>query len=163
MGLVEYEKCSVHSNDTTFDPLIESPSTGMAHSIIDSHNRITWNRPEGSKLDEYEFFNPTMAGVAILLKCVRVGMVHNGTLANTLSKRVKLSDSGIGLIVELGVFCYVLTRVVLPRFQLIRLHLQETRAWIHGPCIHQIRSQRFIIMRSLPRPLTPVAALRVER
>ena len=74
-------------------------------------NRQLWKPQDGhgaEDLDytEYKFFNPAMPQVEQLLLTTTAAILDGSGTATTLPKRVKLSDSAMGLVVLLGMTCH---------------------------------------------------------
>ncbi|KAL8796748.1 MAG: hypothetical protein Q9182_007307 [Xanthomendoza sp. 2 TL-2023] len=63
--------------------------------------------PEGQTLEQamatFKVFNPSMTECIALQKALKPGVIQTNATANNLPKRVKLSDSGFGLVIMIGI------------------------------------------------------------
>ncbi|KAM0798517.1 hypothetical protein BDR22DRAFT_891311 [Usnea florida] len=84
----------------------------MAPSTIAGAINITGRKPwkpvdgNGSENDDYKiwkFWNPTMTEVQRLLETTTVAQLNANEITDKFPKRVKLSDSAIGLVIRIGV------------------------------------------------------------
>ena len=101
--------CFVDSEDIIEQPDIMSTRVRLAiENSINTTSRRMWksndgNGPEGpDHFAEYLFFNPSMREITSM-NTITQSQVDNNKVSHLLPKRVKLSDSAIGLVVTIRI------------------------------------------------------------